>query len=121
MNELAIAVVSAKCAKNRQTFGISYRQVIRGEWLAYWTFPLTDSTSQREGYADTQLDGVCKFDAHYPGCPYCKTTGLVQCGNCKHISCWDSSHKEFSCAWCGNSGVIGEMADFRNLSGSHDL
>ncbi|NMC84583.1 MAG: hypothetical protein GYA58_04790 [Anaerolineaceae bacterium] len=121
MNELAIAVVAVRCSSCGQTFGISYKQVIQGEWIAYWAFPLTDAMSRREGYADTRLQGVCKFDSTYPGCPYCHNTGLVQCGRCHHVNCWDGRTPEFHCFWCGNSGAIIENGDFHDLQGAGDL
>lgn len=121
MNELGMAVIAARCTKTRQLFGVSYKQVVPGEWLAYWAFPLSETTSQKEGYDQTILSGITKFDPKYPGCPHCGSTGHIQCGNCKHLSCWNPSITFFVCPWCGSSSSSFGSGGIRDLSGSNDL
>ena len=120
MNELSRAVISARCAKTKQLFGVTFRQMKSEEWHAYWAFPLSEARDQFEGYSNAQISGKILIDSSsYPGCPYCKSMSYARCGRCTKLSCWVPGEKAFSCPWCGSTGEV--SGTITQLSGSVDL
>ncbi len=93
------AVIPARCS-DRRLFGMTVEETPEHDWVRVWAFPMTERMLQHEGYEKTSIRGSLNATPYYPGCPYCKTKGFVECGFCKKITCY---HEEsfLICAWCG--------------------
>lgn len=62
------------------------------------------------------VQGVFEVGDEFRGCPSCGNTGIVRCGRCGHLTCWDGTDS-FHCPTCGNVGHvaiggINSVADF---------
>jgi len=112
-------VILARCSQNRACFGIRIEQ--RGhEWVRTWSFPLDENKARREGYNAASTVTMSGIDDNYPGCPFCKNIGIVQCA-CDKIGCGGGgrdygNYAEYSCPWCGDNCEL-EFAAGLNVSG----
>ena len=103
MKKIAI-VITPMCQVSRGIYGIRLEK--RGEtWFKTWAFPIKPSTAEREEFAAEMDLSNMEADAAFPGCPYCQSPALVQCGDCKKIYCYEGE-PESTCPWCGNTGMI---------------
>jgi hypothetical protein len=109
-------VIMATCQNSRQTFGIRAEKINR-DWHFTWAFPIDVKAAKREGYDTTTVSGNILLDAEYPGCPYCKGSGFVHCGNCRKVVCWDGKTMRFKCPVCGEQGDINFTKEFDNIKG----
>ena len=80
-------------------------------WHCTWAFPLTQTMVNHEGFETTKIHGRVDVDNEYPGCPYCGAAGWVSCGACGKLTCWNTRGRKFTCAWCGNTGLLGSGGD----------
>jgi len=116
---LKAKVIMARCSKNKKSFGIRIEQ--RGtDWVRTWAFPINERKAKHEGFDANTVTGSLGPDNEYPGCPYCGSTGFVQCG-CKKNSCAGGigSYGDtmvITCPWCGKEGEL-ENADSFDVSG----
>jgi hypothetical protein len=83
---MAATVILAKCGKNGNTYGIRVEQH-GNEWVSTWAFPIDEAKAKREGFDRAKITGAFHPIEDYPGCPYCGTTKLLQCGCGKMICC----------------------------------
>ncbi len=94
-------VVLMRCQHNKKLFGVRIQQQYNNAWDLTWAFPISEKRAQNEGFDKESLTVNIGYANTYPGCPYCATTGFVQCGSCGKFTCYNDSG-EFTCAWCGN-------------------
>ena len=112
-------VIMARCSRTNKTFGVRIEQ--RGnDWRRTWAFPIDERKAKREGFDANTVTGSMDADDKYPGCPYCKSFGFVQCG-CGKIGCMGGvrvhgDYADYTCPWCGNTGTLNN-ADSFNVSG----
>ncbi len=95
------AVITAKCSKGKQTYGIRIQKMEDGDWWRTWAFPIDEKRASKESYDATKAQGNLYVTEGYPGCPYCGTKGFVQCGSCHKLSCWNGESR-LVCPWCGS-------------------
>lgn len=100
-----VVIVTARCSKTKQPFGVRFEEKDRNLWLANWTFAINTDVAQREGFDKSKINGSFTFDADYPGCPHCGSMIMFQC-QCGKNACWDGASKKVVCPWCGNHGSI---------------
>ncbi|MBR6295742.1 MAG: hypothetical protein IKR40_04590 [Treponema sp.] len=105
MKKIAI-VITPMCQVSRGLYGIRLER--RGNtWFKTWSFPIKP-TSHENFNSDAELDlSEMDVDPNFPGCPYCQSKSLVQCGDCGKIYCYEGE-SESTCPWCGNTGMIGD-------------
>lgn len=96
------AIIVARCQKMKQMYAMRTRKMSDGDWWREWAFPMDERRAHNEGYDITEIHGNLNATEKYPGCPYCGTTGIVQCNQCKRMSCWNGE-KRLVCPWCGNN------------------
>ena len=85
-------------------------------WLAGWTFPIDEAAFMRSGYGRAiRIDAPLRFDDPYNGCPHCRSNSFVQCGACRHLTCYQDGEQTWACKWppCRNSGAPqGQISNF---------
>lgn len=89
-----------KCSKANQMYGVRIQKMNDGDWWRTWAFKIKPHNAKSEGYDKTPVQGNLYPTQEYPGCPYCRTNGFIQCGKCKKISCWNGE-TSLDCPWCG--------------------
>ena len=94
------SVILGRCPQGGRTYGMRIEKMEDGDWWRTWAFPVQDSQAEREGYDRTPVQGNLRGFEGYPGCPYCGTTGFVQCNVCHKLTCWKGEEK-IVCQWCG--------------------
>jgi hypothetical protein len=113
-------VILSRCSKTKNCFGVRVEQ--RGmDWVRTWAFPIDERKARSEGYSDSStvtLSG--EDDADFPGCPYCDSKGIVQCG-CAKTGCAGGvriygNTAEYTCPWCGEDIGL-KIADGLDVSG----
>lgn len=106
-------VLVVKCAKNKKMFGMRLEEVQHRQWAINWAFPLSEKRASAEKFDRTKIEGSFNFTNEYPGCPYCGNTGVISCGSCGKLSCWDGKNNTATCGNCGKtmqiSGTITEI------------
>jgi hypothetical protein len=105
---MAATVILAKCEKNK-IYGIRVEQQ-GNEWVSTWAFSIEENKAKREGFDKNTITGAFLPISGYPGCPYCRTFELLQCG-CGKMVCYNDAIKNgstsnsenisFKCPWCG--------------------
>ncbi len=98
-NHTHAVIVLAKCMNKHNAFGIRLEEHEPGIWVATWAFPINESVSHKEKYYNNKILGTIQFDESYPGCPYCKSTGFILCGNCNIVACYKRK-TELVCPAC---------------------
>ena len=110
-------VILMRCRYKKNLFGIRMQQISGVNWEFTWAFPVTEKRAANEGFDRERLTAKISFSDDYLGCPYCKSFGYVQCGNCGKLSCYDN-RGEFQCTWCGQiSNDMRETDEFDLLTG----
>lgn len=109
-------VICSRCGGNKKLYGVRTEEK-RGIWYFTWAFKLKEDVAKREGFLTTKIDGTdTETDNTYPGCPYCGKKGFVHCRECGELTCFDGENW-FTCAHCGNSGLVSNGWDGVTLSG----
>jgi len=105
MKKIAI-VITPMCQQTEKLYGIRLER--RGDtWYKTWAFPMKPSTAEKEDFqAEMDLSNM-DTDPTFPGCPYCHSAALIQCGDCGKIYCYEGE-TESTCPWCGNVGTVQE-------------
>ena len=111
-----VVVVTARCSKNKQSYGIRYQEMSPGNWEGTWAFPIKEAAAKREGFDKQQISGTLDFADDYPGCPYCGAISSVKCG-CAAVGCWDGESSTYTCPGCGSTGEISGIADSLTAGG----
>ncbi len=97
-----VVIGMARCAKNRQSFGIRLEKINKGFWEANWAFIMQEKMAKKEGYEKDQIVGFFAFIEEYPGSPHCKANAAVVC-ECGKVACWDGEMRRVICPWCGKN------------------
>ena len=74
-----------------------------GQWIMKQALEVEDSIVDCIG-PQQPIDGKLSLGDSYRGCPYCGASGIVVCGVCGKITCWQRN--EFQCAWCGTKADV---------------
>lgn len=93
-----VVIITSRCRKTREVFGIRVELKEQGSWLADWAFAINAEAANREGYNKTTIRGAFGIGTGYPGCPYCSALSFFKC-SCDKIGCWDNS-ETVTCPWC---------------------
>lgn len=92
-------VLIQKCTKANKPIGVRVQRMEDGDWWRTWAFKINPRSAADEGYDKNEIEGNLEITEEYPGCPYCGTKNLIQCGNCQKLSCWNGEDK-LKCPWC---------------------
>lgn len=103
MKKTAI-VITPMCQVSHGVYGIRL-ELREKTWFKTWAFPMKPITAERENFQPEMDLSNMDADATFPGCPYCHSKSLVQCGDCGRIYCYEGEI-ESTCPWCGNTGMI---------------
>jgi hypothetical protein len=115
MRDRSIVIVTARCSRSKQCFGIRLERQAAGHWAATWSFALKESVAKREGYDKFQISGLFSLLADYPGCPHCQGRGFFLCGRCSKVGCWNGEGRSVICPWCGQPGELaGEISSLES-------
>jgi transcription elongation factor Elf1 len=101
-------VILCKCPHSKGIFGIRIEQR-NTDWVRTWAFKVDSDKAKREGFDKTKITSSMPVDDKYPGCPYCGSMEIAQCG-CGKLFCWHSKaeketlQKRAVCPWCGQEG-----------------
>ena len=98
-------IVTARCSRSREWWGIRMEQQGEGRWVATWSFALKERTAKREGYDRTQLSGEFLLAPEFPGCAHCKGERVVKCA-CGGVGCHNGEGTTFTCPWCEKKGKL---------------
>ena len=93
-------IIMQKCSKKKAMFGVRVEKMSDGDWWRTWAFPMKETQARNEGYDKNSVRGNMYATEDFPGCPYCESTGFVQCGICKKLTCWNGE-SSMDCGWCG--------------------
>lgn len=99
-------VLVVKCSTHKKMFGMRLEEVQHRQWAINWAFPLSERRVSAEKYDRTKIEGAFSFTEEYPGCPYCGNSGVVSCGFCGKLSCWNGNDTH-TCGHCGKTMRIG--------------
>jgi hypothetical protein len=103
MSELPLVrIVIARCTYGGQSFGLRFEERERGQWLADWAFGINEKSARKEGYDGSEISGSFGFAPDYPGCSYCRATGIYRCV-CSKVACWNGEDRTVTCPWCRTS------------------
>jgi hypothetical protein len=111
-----VIIVTGRCSHMKQGFGIRFEETGEGQWMATWSFALSDRTAKREGYDKQEIRGEFSFAKEFPGCPHCGSQGFFICG-CEKVGCKGPSD-HVTCPWCGRVGTVQGTAE--KVSGGRD-
>jgi Mg-chelatase subunit ChlD len=70
MSEINAAIGIAKCPNTKKIYGVRVEER-DSKWHATWAFPIKPEIARREGYTEGNFPADLKYDATFPGCPYC--------------------------------------------------
>ncbi len=93
-------ILLCKCSKESQMYGVRVQKMQDGDWWRTWAFKIKPRNAKSEGYDAVPIQGSLNQTKEYPGCPYCGTSGFVQCGQCNKITCY-KGESSLICSWCG--------------------
>ena len=114
---LNAVVIMARCAINRQGYGIRLEEKSKNYWEADWAFTLKEKAAAIEGYEGSTISGTFCFAAEYPGCPHCGSRSIFKCG-CGKVACWNGEIRQVTCPWCGNTAEL--AGEIKTLSADSD-
>ena len=92
-------VILIQCGKAKKPFGVRAQLMEDGDWWRTWAFKIDSHRAKSEGYDNNNVVGNLYPTKEYPGCPYCESYSIVQCGNCQKLSCWNGE-RSMKCGWC---------------------
>jgi len=91
-------------ARSDKIFGLHFRRIGSGPWLATKATLLDTSTSVDDSAA---VRGDFAASPNYQGCPADGLRGFFQCGSCLRLTSSDASFGDtVTCAWCTNTGLL---------------
>jgi len=99
VNMKEATVITVKCARTSKLYGMRMEKKDT-KWVATWAFRLSEVTAKSEKYDKEKVSGELDMDDNYPGCPYCGSYGLIQCGSCGKLFDWDGKSQNISCVHC---------------------
>jgi hypothetical protein len=95
-------VAVCKCPTNKRVFGIRLEER-NSDWVRTWAFKIDEDKARREGFDKETVSGTLNLIPEYPGCPYCGTANIAQCG-CGKLFCFTGKDTTLTCPWCGQTG-----------------
>lgn len=104
-----------RCGHTAKDFGVKIEEISSGVWSL--TNPTPVESGLKAYHEKLDIEGTFVHD-EYSGCPYCGAIGIIRCF-CERIFCWDLSQDEFTCPWCGESGV--PSGTFTTMRAGSDL
>lgn len=114
MKKIAI-VITPMCGIRNRKYGIRIEKR-NGTWYKTWAFPFKNEINEYDESNSGQMDlSNLEQDDEFPGCPFCQSEDLIQCGACSNISCY-GGEREFTCPWCGNVGEV-TSGGWNNVAG----
>ena len=113
--KLEAQVFLARCKNSRGLYG-NRIQKDNGQWVANWSFPISENRAKSEGFdkVKIKIDNNFIWSEEYKGCPYCNSSGIFHCV-CGKLTCWNGE-KSSKCAWCGERVNL-EAGSFDVLAG----
>ena len=111
-----VQIVICKCGQRNAYYGIRAEEKEPNKWFFTWAFPISEKSMRSEKYDKNLLSGTFEESEDYPGCPYCHTYALFQCGHCGKLNCWDGL-KSATCAYCGETSTISGIITHLNADG----
>ena len=113
--------VRARCGRTGKSYFIAFVQDKYGSFAATETFPATETSLINISTPRNFRTGSFK---HYVGCPFCKSLGVVKCGQCQEITCEGAVRKRlwsylWQCLWCYHNGKLTGNT-FNSLRGESD-
>ncbi len=99
------AVITPRCPYSAdRLYGIRIEK--RGNtWVKTWSFPLREEVARREHFSSRiEMENFID-DTDFPGCPFCASRQMAQCGNCQKIYCYKDEDK-VRCPWCGSESEV---------------
>lgn len=102
-----VHVMPARCVKTREPFDIIVEKkndrlvMVRGEKPK---FTAASGLFKASGLKTVNITGGL-YNAKSYRCPDCGNSGIVRCGKCNNITCYDRSG-HFKCAYCTNKGEV---------------
>lgn len=109
-------VIPAKCKTSKNLFGIRAEQ-FENTWSLTWSFPIKETTIEKERLSNNSVSGTVIISQDYPGCPHCGNPSMVVCGCCGKTSCFEPYSKEFKCPWCNSTGMVQMTNSFDEIKG----
>lgn len=107
--------VLARCARNHGAFVIRFDGE-GGNWIGNDAFRVGEEGGSARGYGHCRISGEIAFGPRYPGCPYCRATGISLCGKCNRPMCWDG-RRSVTCEWCGaKNEVVGAVESLEGVA-----
>jgi len=111
-------VLTVKCAATQKLFGMRV-QKFDDSWVSTWAFKLSDETAKSEKYDKGQVNGSIYLGEEYPGCPYCRRRGFIQCGACKKLFDWDGETQKVTCVNCNKELTLNNAGGDFDIEGSN--
>lgn len=105
MSKSDTVIVLARCSQTRKPYCISFKRISPGEWMATWSFSITEAAAMRREYASDHISGSITVGANFPGCPHCHNHSFFK-ENCGKVGCWDAINNFITCPWCGAQGEL---------------
>lgn len=104
IDKMEARIALCKCKEGGRIYGVRFEKA-GDNWKYTWAFPVKEASAKRENYDKTKIVGNLVVGQDYPGCPFCKTMDFVVC-NCGKLSCHNGGTAQFTCNWCGLTGML---------------
>lgn len=121
-----IALVETKCITTKRKYWTYFEKTDNNTWTIRNSLDDTLSVASASGPSNATIQtdlvsGSIDWSELWTGhasCPYCATKAMAQCGSCRRLSCHRDGKEgsSFSCAWCGQTGVL--QGIIKTLDGS---
>ena len=95
------------CNITKKKFGARLEKIDSNAWEMTWAYRVRSGQDFSNQFSNDKIHGKIKISGKYPGCPFCKSEGIVLCCNCQKIYCRNIERGlETICPWCENNGFI---------------
>lgn len=93
------------CGVTRKPFVLNLTK-IDGQWAV--TGSQTVQQAPDGAGSGEVLRTIPPFADTYPGCPHCRHSGVVACGACSAMTCWDGQAPTMVCSACDTNLTLGQ-------------
>lgn len=108
--------LEVKCRKTKNTFFARFDYAADDIWaLTYGVKNLPFGEKVSSGSSKQDISNM-RTGPQYK-CPYCGQLGIVRCGNCGKLTCYDYSGS-YNCAHCSSKGTVSGHIDKIDVSNS---
>lgn len=97
----------AKCGSTKQTFYPRFDLGADDSWVLTYGVKELPTGQQVSSAGNSRLDLSRMRDGPQYKCPWCGNKGLVGCGYCGKLTCYNDRDRHSVCAHCGKRGRIG--------------